>query len=45
MKTFKKNENDIYLFPKNALNRPVPCLQTNNSIFENVFPRVNYDDF
>ena len=44
-KNFKKSENDIYLFPNNTLNRPLRCLQTNNSIFENVFHVVNYEDF
>ena len=35
-----------YLFvSKNTLNGPVSCLQTKNSIFEDVFHSVNYDDF
>ena len=38
---FKKSENDIYVVPKNTLNRPVPCLKTKNSIFENIFHNVN----
>ena len=38
---FKKIENDINMFPKTTLNRPVRYLQTNNSIFENVFRKYD----
>ena len=32
-------------FQKNTLNRPIPCLQTIKSFFENVYHSVNFDDF
>ena len=34
-----------YICLKKYINQTILCLQTNNSIFENVFHSVNYNDF